>query len=67
MTRIDELALKCGVSRSTVMNVAKRIHEIEGGGKVWRYPTEEEINNIHAWDNVTDNGTLTKNEEPTPF
>ena len=45
MTRIDELALKCGVSRSTVMNVAKRIHEIEGGGKVWRYPTEEEINN----------------------
>ena len=45
MTRIDELALKCGVSRATVMNVAKRIHEIEGGGKVWRYPNEEEINN----------------------
>lgn len=44
MTKIDELAFKCGVSRSTVMNVAQRIHEIEGGNE-WRYPTEEEINN----------------------
>lgn len=44
MTRIDELAMKCGVSRSTVMNVVKRIHEIEGGTE-YRYPTEEEINN----------------------
>ena len=44
MTRIDELAMKCGVSRSTVMNVAQRIHEIEGGTE-YRYPTEEEINN----------------------
>ena len=44
MTRIDELAMKCGVSRSTVMNVAQRIHEIEGGNE-YRYPTEEEINN----------------------
>lgn len=44
MTKIDELAIKCGVSRSTVMNVAKRIHEQEGGTE-WRYPTEEEIKN----------------------
>ena len=43
MTKIDELAMKCGVSRSTVMNVAQRIHEIEGGNE-YRYPTEEEIN-----------------------
>ena len=34
---------------------------------VWGVLTEEEINNIHAWDNVTDSGSLTKNEEPTPF
>ena len=44
MTRIDELAMKCGVSRSTVMNVAQRIHEIEGWNE-YRYPTEEGINN----------------------
>ncbi len=44
MTKIEELALVCGVSRSTVMNVAKRIHEIEGGTE-WRYPTEDEIKN----------------------
>ena len=38
MTRIDELAMKCGVSRSTVMNVAQRIHEIEAETE-YRYPT----------------------------
>lgn len=44
MTRIDELAKKCGVSRQTVMTVVERIHEREGGTE-WRYPTEEEVRN----------------------
>lgn len=44
MNKIEELAIKCGVSRQTVMNVATRIHELEGGTE-WRYPTEEEVRN----------------------
>lgn len=44
MDKISQLAIKCGVSRTTVMNVVKRIHEIEGGN-TYRYPTEEEVAN----------------------
>lgn len=44
MDKITQLAIKCGVSRGTVMNVAKRIHELESGD-TYRYPTEEEIAN----------------------
>lgn len=49
MNKIEELAIKCGVSRQTVMNVAERIHELEGGGTEWRYPTEEEVRNRHQF------------------
>lgn len=44
MDKITQLAIKCGVSRGTVMNVAKRIHDLEGGD-TYRYPTEDEIIN----------------------
>lgn len=48
MDKITQLAIKCGVCRTTVMTVAKRIHEIEGG-TTYRYPTEEEIINRHKF------------------
>lgn len=42
MRKTLELAIKCGVSESTVYTVCKRIHEKE---KIWRYPTVDEIVN----------------------
>lgn len=48
MDKITQLAMKCGVCRATVLTVAKRIHDIEGG-TTYRYPTEEEIINRHKF------------------
>ena len=48
MDKITQLALECGVCRATVMKVAERIHEKEGGD-TYRYPTKEEIINRHKF------------------